>query len=72
MHLLPIRGPSIDSISQMIHELFLLLSGHASPILTPEGLPQSFPLVSPSERLVSSNSLQTPYHPPTNTLPGPS
>ncbi|KAH8155370.1 uncharacterized protein LAJ45_00380 [Morchella importuna] len=36
----------------MLHELFLLLSGHTSPILTPDGLPPDFPLVSPSERAI--------------------
>ncbi|KAH0612662.1 uncharacterized protein H6S33_009042 [Morchella sextelata] len=36
----------------MLHELFLLLSGHTSPILTPNGLPPDFPLVSPSERAI--------------------
>ncbi|PWW72479.1 hypothetical protein C7212DRAFT_360056 [Tuber magnatum] len=39
----------------MLHELFLLLSGHPSPILTPSGLPPSFPLVSPSERALLSS-----------------
>ncbi|KAI5805149.1 gamma-tubulin complex component protein [Geopyxis carbonaria] len=34
----------------MLHELFLLLSGHPSPLLTAKGLPASFPLVSASER----------------------
>ncbi|RPA82815.1 hypothetical protein BJ508DRAFT_224660 [Ascobolus immersus RN42] len=34
----------------MIHELFLLLYGHESPILTPKGVPKGFPLLSPSER----------------------
>ncbi|RPA89764.1 hypothetical protein L873DRAFT_1783642 [Choiromyces venosus 120613-1] len=38
----------------MLHELFLLLSGHPSPILTPSGLLPSFPLVSPSERALLS------------------
>ncbi|KAG0639320.1 gamma-tubulin complex component protein [Tuber brumale] len=39
----------------MLHELFLLLSGHPSPILTPSGLLPSFPLVSPSERALLSS-----------------
>ncbi|CUS15747.1 unnamed protein product [Tuber aestivum] len=39
----------------MLHELFLLLSGHPSPLLTPSGLPPSFPLVSPSERALLSS-----------------
>ncbi|KAK6521041.1 hypothetical protein TWF506_001274 [Arthrobotrys conoides] len=33
----------------MLHELFLILAGHSSPLFTPE-LPDNFPLVSPSER----------------------
>ncbi|KAF3937039.1 hypothetical protein ABW19_dt0210442 [Dactylella cylindrospora] len=33
----------------MLHELFLVLAGHSSPLFTPE-LPENFPLVSPSER----------------------
>ncbi|KAF8539368.1 Spc98 family-domain-containing protein [Trichophaea hybrida] len=39
----------------MLHELFLLLSGNPSPLLTPHGLLQSFPLVSPSERALLNN-----------------
>ncbi|KAF3925442.1 hypothetical protein ABW21_db0203137 [Orbilia brochopaga] len=33
----------------MLHELFLVLAGHCSPLFTPS-LPDNFPLVSPSER----------------------
>ncbi|EWC46860.1 hypothetical protein DRE_03872 [Drechslerella stenobrocha 248] len=33
----------------MLHELFLVLAGHSSPLFTPN-LPDNFPLVSPSER----------------------
>ncbi|EPS41539.1 hypothetical protein H072_4576 [Dactylellina haptotyla CBS 200.50] len=33
----------------MLHELFLVLAGHSSPLFTPS-LPDNFPLVSPSER----------------------
>ncbi|KAF3917923.1 hypothetical protein ABW20_dc0109320 [Dactylellina cionopaga] len=33
----------------MLHELFLVLAGHSSPLFTPE-LPDNFPLVSSSER----------------------
>jgi len=36
--------------TQMLHELFLLLSGNPSPLLTANGLLKSFPFVSPSER----------------------
>ncbi|KAL7269271.1 hypothetical protein RUND412_008072 [Rhizina undulata] len=45
----------------MLHELFLLLSGHPSPILSADGLPASFPLVSPSERALLT-SLSTLGH----------
>src|SRR5947199_7500284 len=38
----------------MLHELFLLLTGHESPLFSPE-LPISFPLVSPSERALLNN-----------------
>src|SRR5579871_6139422 len=33
----------------MLHELFLVLAGHSSPLFCPE-LPSNFPLLSPSER----------------------
>ncbi|KAI5812968.1 gamma-tubulin complex component protein [Pyronema omphalodes] len=39
----------------MLHELFLLLSGNPSPLLTSNGLLKSFPLVSPSERALLNN-----------------
>ncbi|KAI5849180.1 gamma-tubulin complex component protein [Tricharina praecox] len=39
----------------MLHELFLLLSGNPSPLLTANGLLKSFPLVSPSERALLDN-----------------
>ncbi|KAA8892891.1 gamma-tubulin complex component protein [Sphaerosporella brunnea] len=42
----------------MLHELFLLLSGNPSPLLTPNGLLKSFPLVSPSERALLNNFSQ--------------
>lgn len=34
----------------MLHELFLLLSGNPSSLITPDGVPTNFPVVSPSER----------------------
>ncbi|TGZ80861.1 hypothetical protein EX30DRAFT_307020 [Ascodesmis nigricans] len=36
----------------MLHELFLLLSGNPSSLITLDGLPANFPLVSPSERAI--------------------